>query len=59
MLLILGCHEPEKRVENNRNVCNLTREKFISITLKNFCNKKNIIIGYIIPYINKKNRITE
>lgn len=31
----------------------------MSITLKNFCNKKDIDIRYVIPYIHKKNIITE
>lgn len=34
-------------------------EEFISVKLKDFCNKKRIIIKYTVPYIHKENGIAE
>lgn len=34
-------------------------KEFISATFTNFCNKKGITIGYVISYMDKKNRITK
>lgn len=35
------------------------RGKFISIKLKKFCDKKRIVIKYIIPYLQKKNSLAK
>lgn len=35
------------------------KEECISEKLKSICNKKNIIIKYVAPYIHKKNGLVE
>lgn len=35
------------------------RGEFISASLKNFCNEKSIIIGYVASYMHEKNGIAE